>query len=104
MPLRGLVLMALVIAASCGGGAPGSAARPAATPTSEVTTVPSGTGGGQGSGSGQQLDRCHTAGLSLSALGRPGAGAGNIVQELGLTSHAGAACTFFGYVGMAMID
>lgn len=104
MPVRALLLLAVAVVAGCGGGA-GSAARPSSAPTSVVTTLPSATTGGQGSGAGSgQPDRCHTAGLSLTAVGRPGAGAGNIVQEFGLTNHTAAACTFFGYVGMALID
>jgi Protein of unknown function (DUF4232) len=97
-------LLALALAGGACGAveAPGSAAHPSATPTSVVTALPSGSAGGQGGQGGP--DRCHTAGLSLSALGRPGAGAGNVVQEFGLTNRTGAACTFFGYVGMALID
>jgi len=53
---------------------------------------------------GAQLDRCHTAGLALSALGGPSAGAGNVYREFGLTNRTGTACSVYGYVGMALID
>jgi hypothetical protein len=95
----------IVVAAAlcaCGAGGPISAARPSATPSSVVTTLPStATGGGSG---GTQLDRCHTSGLALSAPGRPGAAAGNGFQEFGLTNRTGTACWVYGYVGMALID
>src|SRR5215471_18381397 len=106
--VRCLLVATLVVLCACGGGGPGSAAHPsgapssAAGPTSQVTTLPSTPTSGGGSSS--QLDRCHTAGLSLAAVGQPNAGAGNVVQEFGLTNRGSAACTFFGYVGMALID
>jgi hypothetical protein len=103
VPARSLLLATLVALSACGGGGPSSAAHPSATPTTQVTTAPSTPTLG-GGGASSQLDRCHTAGLSLSAVGQPNAGAGNIVQEFGLTNRASAACTFYGYVGMAMID
>jgi hypothetical protein len=101
--VRSLPLAVLVALCACGGGAgPLSAAHPSGAPTSQVTTVPSTPAPGGGPSS--QLDRCHTAGLSLSAVSQPNAGAGNVVQEFGLTNRGGAPCTFLGYVGMAMID
>src|SRR5215467_11088875 len=100
---RALLPAALAVLCACGGGAgPASAAHPSATPTSQVTTLP--TSPTPGGGSSSQLDRCHTAGLALAAVGRPNAGAGNVVQEFGLTNRGSAACTVFGYVGMALID
>jgi Protein of unknown function (DUF4232) len=95
-------LVAAAVLCACGGGAPTSAARPSATPVSVVTTLPSAaTGGGSG---GPQLDRCHTSGLALSALGGPGAAAGNIFREFGLSNRTRTACWVYGYVGMALID
>lgn len=107
MAARSIALAALVVLCACGGGDPASAAHPSgapsvAAPTSQVTTLPSTSPAAGGSSS--QPDRCHTDGLSLSAAGQPNGGAGNFVQEFGLTNRGGAACTFFGYVGMALID
>ena len=99
---RALCLLVLVCCACGSVAGPGSAAKPSATPTSVVTTVP-GTGSPPPGGT-QGGNRCHTAGLALSTVGRPGAGAGNIIQEFGLTNRTSSGCTFFGYVGMAMID
>jgi hypothetical protein len=105
MVARSLLLAALVVLSACGGGGgPESAAHPSGTPTSQATTLPPTPTPSGGGGSSSQLDRCHTAGLSLSAVGKPNAGAGNIVQEFGLTNRGSEACTFFGYVGMALID
>jgi hypothetical protein len=98
-----LALLVLLCCA-CGGGSPASDARPSATPTSVVTTLPTTTATAAGTQGGGQSDRCHTAGLSLSAVGQANAGAGNVVREFGLTNRTTAACTFFGYVGMALID
>jgi hypothetical protein len=106
--MRSALVAAIVVLCACGGGGPSSAAHPsgaapsAAAPTSQVTTLPSTPASGGDSSS--QPDRCHTAGLSLSAVGQPNAGAGNVVQEFGLTNRGSVACTFLGYVGMAMID
>jgi hypothetical protein len=50
------------------------------------------------------MDRCHTSGLALVAVGRPDGGAGNFVQVLGLTNRLGSACWVYGYVGMALLD
>jgi hypothetical protein len=111
--MRHVVLAALLVACGCGAPAgPGSAAHPSdtpasvAAPTSQVTTLPSAgaSSGAQGGGSSSQVDRCHTDGLSFSALGPPNAGAGNVVREFGLTNRGGSPCTFLGYVGMALID
>jgi Protein of unknown function (DUF4232) len=100
MAPRVLVLLAAAVLSACGGGAPVSAARPSATPATVVATPPPTAAGTPGA----RLDRCHTAGLSLSALGRPGAAAGNVVQEFGLTNNTSASCSVYGYVGMALID
>ena len=102
MAARSLTLAALAVLCACGGPGPGSAAQPSGAPSSQVTTLPSTPTPGGGSSS--QLDRCHTAGLSLSAVSPPGAATGNVVQEFGLTNRGGSACTVYGYVGMAMID
>jgi len=105
--VRGLLLAALVVVCACGGETgTGSAARPSATPTAQPTAAPTATTGGNdgAGGSSAQPDRCHTVGLSLSTVGPPGVGAGNAVQEFGLTNRGPVACTFFGYVGMALID
>lgn len=93
-------LLALVALSGCGGGAPLSAAHPSSTPASAVTTLPP----SARAPSAPQLDRCHTAGLSLSVLSQPGGGAGNFVQEFGLTNRAAAPCSVYGYVGMALLD
>jgi hypothetical protein len=102
MARRGAVLLALGVLCACGGGGPGSAAHPSATPspTSVATTLPPTASGAPR----PQFDRCHTAGLSLSAASRPNGGAGNFVQEFGLTNRGSAACWVYGYVGMALID
>jgi uncharacterized protein DUF4232 len=105
--VRGLVLAALVVLCACGSETgTGSAAHASATPTAQPTAAPTATTGGNGGngGSSTQPDRCHTVGLSLSTIGPPGVGAGNAVQEFGMTNRGPVACTFFGYVGMALID
>lgn len=48
-------------------------------------------------------DRCHTAGLSISA-GPVNAGAGNFHQTFRLTNNLSVSCTFFGFVGAQMLD
>jgi hypothetical protein len=94
-------LLALVLLSACGGGGgPTSAAHPSSTPAQVATSLPP----TAAASSGPQLDRCHTAGLSLSVLSQPNGGAGNFVQEFGLTNRAAVACSVYGYVGMALLD
>jgi len=92
----------LIVLCACGGGGPASAAHPSATLTSLVTTLPPGAAPSGPSAAGP--DRCHTGGLSLATLSTPNGGAGNFVQEFGLTNRTGVACWVYGYVGMALLD
>jgi hypothetical protein len=105
-----LLAMALAAVSACGGG-PTSAARPGAgaavtgapptaapgpaTPFPPPTAAPT---------AAAQLDRCHTVGLALTAVGSSGGAAGSFVQTFGMVNRGSTACTFYGYPGMAMLD
>jgi len=102
-------IAAALLLTACSGASPPTSQASSATPVpggsaSPPPATPAG-GGGGGGGDGQApVDRCHTGGLSLTAVGAPGAGAGNVIEELGLRNTGSTPCWFFGYVGMAMLD
>lgn len=98
---RGVLLVALVLAvAACGGGAgPQSGAHPA-----DPTAPPPPAVQSPAPSTATAAARCHTSGVALVAIGQPDAGAGNRVQEFGLTNRTAAACWVYGYPGMALID
>src|SRR5215467_10941601 len=82
-------IAAALLLTACSGASPPTSQASSATPVpggsaSPPPATPAG-GGGGGGGDGQApVDRCHTGGLSLTAVGAPGAGAGNVFEELGL--------------------
>ena len=71
--------------------------QPRTATASPIASASSGTAAAGGP------DRCHTSGLSVSAVGSEGA-AGTIHNTLALKNTSGAPCTLYGYVGELMLD
>jgi hypothetical protein len=105
-----LTLLALVLAAACepAGPQPPVAvnhvhATPAPHPTSSASPEPGPTGAPPAAPPPPTPDRCHTAGLAVSAAYSQGA-AGTIEDSFRVANTRTYPCVMYGFVGMLMLD
>jgi hypothetical protein len=89
------------LAAGCGGGTPTASDSSASSgpPSSSAAPTPAGTGSPTGAAG---PDRCHTAGLGISARGL-GAAAGNHYAVVTFTNTTNAPCRVYGYPGLQLL-
>src|SRR5215831_12315591 len=103
--LSTVAVVGVMVVAACTGGGPQSTAQPGGAgtghpPVSSQPPVAVGTpvpAGGQPGGQTSQLDRCHTSGLAVVAIGVTNGAAGSAYQELGLRNNSLNACWVYGF-------